>query len=80
MTGPGDLAPSTLERIRHDLVGLKMPRALEALDQVVRRLCSTSSRYMVTAPAGTSPIRARCPRPILFAPSSARSSTASPRC
>src|SRR3546814_5985021 len=38
MSGPGDLAPSTLDRIRHDLVGLKMPRALEALDQVVRRL------------------------------------------
>ena len=29
---------SMLDRIRHDLVGLKMPRALEALDQVVRRL------------------------------------------
>jgi len=27
-----------LDRIRHDLVGLKMPRALEALDQIVRRL------------------------------------------
>ena len=38
MSAPGDLTPSTLERIRHDLVGLKMPRALEALDQVVRRL------------------------------------------
>lgn len=38
MSGPGDLAPNTLDRIRHDLVGLKMPRALEALDQVVRRL------------------------------------------
>jgi DNA replication protein DnaC len=38
MNGPGDLVPSTLDRIRHDLVGLKMPRALEALDQVVRRL------------------------------------------
>jgi DNA replication protein DnaC len=33
-----DLNPSTLERIRQDLVGLKMPRALEALDHVVRRL------------------------------------------
>ena len=29
---------SMLDRIRHDLVGLKMPRALEALDLVVRRL------------------------------------------
>nr|WP_282615128.1 ATP-binding protein [Rhizobium sp. NLR16a] len=27
-----------IDRIRHDLVGLKMPRALEALDYVVRRL------------------------------------------
>ena len=27
-----------LDRIRHDLVGLKMPRALEALDGIVRRL------------------------------------------
>jgi DNA replication protein DnaC len=38
MTGSLDLATSTLDRIRHDLVGLKMPRALEALDQIVRRL------------------------------------------
>ncbi len=38
MTGSLDLATSTLDRIRHDLVGLRMPRALEALDQVVRRL------------------------------------------
>jgi len=33
-----DLTPNTIDRIRHDLVGLKMPRALEALDQIVRRL------------------------------------------
>jgi DNA replication protein DnaC len=32
------LSQSLLDRIRHDLVGLKMPRALEALDQIVRRL------------------------------------------
>ena len=38
MNTPIDLKPSTLERIRQDLVGLKMPRALEALDHVVRRL------------------------------------------
>ena len=38
MTGSLDLTASTLDRIRHDLVGLRMPRALEALDQVVRRL------------------------------------------
>lgn len=38
MTGALDTTPSTIDRIRHDLVGLKMPRALEALDHVVRRL------------------------------------------
>ena len=32
------LTPSTLERIRHHLVGLKMPRALEVLDHTVRQL------------------------------------------
>lgn len=31
-------SPSAIERIRRDLVGLKMPRALEALDHVVNRL------------------------------------------
>lgn len=31
-------APTTLERIRHHLVGLKMPRALEILDQIMRQL------------------------------------------
>jgi DNA replication protein DnaC len=38
MSGIAELSPSMLDRIRHDLVGLKMPRALEALDQIVRRL------------------------------------------
>lgn len=39
MNAPFGTAPaSALDRIRHDLVGLKMPRALEALDHVVRRL------------------------------------------
>ena len=38
MTSLAELTPSMLDRIRHDLVGLKMPRALEALDGVVRRL------------------------------------------
>ena len=33
-----DLAPSLVERIRTALVGLKMPRALEVLDAVVRRI------------------------------------------
>jgi DNA replication protein DnaC len=38
MNAVSELMPSMLDRIRHDLVGLKMPRALEALDQIVRRL------------------------------------------
>ena len=38
MNASAELTPSMLDRIRHDLVGLKMPRALEALDQIVRRL------------------------------------------
>jgi DNA replication protein DnaC len=31
-------APATLDRVRNSLVGLKMPRALEALDHVVRQI------------------------------------------
>ena len=38
MSAPPELTSSLIERIRGDLVGLKMPRALEALDQIVRRL------------------------------------------
>ena len=38
MSALAELTPSMLDRIRHDLVGLKMPRALEALDQIARRL------------------------------------------
>jgi DNA replication protein DnaC len=38
MSAALELTPTTLERIRQDLVGLKMPRALEALDVIVRRL------------------------------------------
>src|SRR5215213_10248824 len=38
MSSSAALTPSMLDRIRHDLVGLKMPRALEALDHIVRRL------------------------------------------
>jgi DNA replication protein DnaC len=34
----GDSAPAVLESIRRSLVGLKMPRALEVLDQTVRQL------------------------------------------
>ena len=38
MIAPTELTPSMIERIRHDLVSLKMPRALEALDAIVRCL------------------------------------------
>lgn len=38
MIGVLDTTLSMIDRIRHDLVGLKMPRALEALDNVVRRI------------------------------------------
>src|SRR6201992_4130848 len=38
MSATLDAIPSMIDRIRHDLVGLKMPRALEALDGIVRRL------------------------------------------
>jgi DNA replication protein DnaC len=38
MTASLGAMPSMIDRIRHDLVGLKMPRALEALDHIVRRL------------------------------------------
>ena len=38
MSAKLDAMPSMIDRIRHDLVGLKMPRALEALDHIVRRL------------------------------------------
>jgi hypothetical protein len=37
MSSIPELTPSTIERIRSDLVGLKMPRALEAVEQIVRR-------------------------------------------
>jgi DNA replication protein DnaC len=38
MSRPSELSPSVLEQIRRTLVGLRMPRALEILDQVVRQL------------------------------------------
>jgi DNA replication protein DnaC len=38
MTGAPEIVPAILERIRQTLVGLKMPRALEVLDQIVRQL------------------------------------------
>ena len=38
MTGAPEIVPAVLERIRHSLVGLRMPRALEVLDRTVRQL------------------------------------------
>ena len=38
MTATLEIVPSVLDRIRKTLVGLKMPRALEVLDQTVRQL------------------------------------------
>lgn len=38
MNAPLEIVPSVLDRIRRTLVGLKMPRALEVLDQTVRHL------------------------------------------
>jgi DNA replication protein DnaC len=38
MSAASEIMPSVIERIRRTLVGLKMPRALEVLDQVVRQL------------------------------------------
>ena len=44
-------APATLDRVRHSLVGLKMPRALEALDHVVRQI-DTLANAVITPPVG----------------------------
>ncbi|RVP19062.1 hypothetical protein CN080_26620 [Sinorhizobium meliloti] len=44
-----DALPSMIERIRHDLVGLKVPRALEALDHLVRRLETEAERGFTRA-------------------------------
>src|SRR6184192_784684 len=38
MSATLEIVPSVLDRIRRTLVGLKMPRALEVLDQTVRQL------------------------------------------
>jgi len=38
MSATLEIVPSVLDRIRKTLVGLKMPRALEVLDQTVRQL------------------------------------------
>jgi hypothetical protein len=36
VTGPTGSAPAVIDRIRRNLVGLKMPRALEILDVTLR--------------------------------------------
>jgi DNA replication protein DnaC len=38
MSATPEIVPSVLDRIRRTLVGLKMPRALEVLDQTMRQL------------------------------------------
>jgi DNA replication protein DnaC len=38
MTAAVENIPATLERIRRTLVGLRMPRAIEVLDQTIRQL------------------------------------------
>jgi hypothetical protein len=38
VTATSDIVPAVLDRIRHSLVGLRMPRAREVLDQTVRQL------------------------------------------
>jgi hypothetical protein len=38
MTAAPKIAPAILDQIRRTLVGLRMPRALEVLDQIVRQL------------------------------------------
>jgi DNA replication protein DnaC len=38
MTAAPEIAPAILDRIRRTLVGLKMPRAMEVLDQIIRQL------------------------------------------
>jgi DNA replication protein DnaC len=38
MTGAPEIVPAILDRIRQTLVGLRMPRAMEVLDQTIRQL------------------------------------------
>ena len=38
MNAHPEIVPSLVDRIKQTLVGLKMPRALEVLDQAVRQL------------------------------------------
>jgi DNA replication protein DnaC len=38
VTAAPEIVPALLDRIRHNLVGLRMPRAMEVLDQTIRQL------------------------------------------
>ena len=38
MSARAEIVPSLVERIKQTMVGLKMPRAIEILDAIVRRL------------------------------------------
>jgi DNA replication protein DnaC len=38
VTATPDIVPAVLDRIRHSLIGLRMPRAMEVLDHTVRQL------------------------------------------
>jgi hypothetical protein len=38
VTAAPDIVPAVLDRIRHSLIGLRMPRAMEVLDHTVRQL------------------------------------------
>ena len=43
-------APATLDRIRHHLVGLRMPRALEVLEHLLRQLERGRPRLIQSSP------------------------------
>ena len=58
MSATVEIVPSVLDRIRKTLVGLKMPRALEVLDQTVRQLERGEASALGRARAGT---RSRSP-------------------
>jgi hypothetical protein len=45
-----EIVPSVLDRIRKTLVGLKMPRALEVLDQAVRQLERGETSALAASP------------------------------
>ena len=45
MNAHPEIVPSLVDHIKQTLVGLKMPRAIEILDVIVRRLERGGSRY-----------------------------------